>query len=264
MNSFFASDRAKEYVRALELPLRRGFEAFERGYEAVDTVELNFDELKNQAMVVGSDIVSFVKGVTPERREDIVNSSLLAQLVAKKRVSDPTQIYDWYNAYFDVLMNIGWVVQDRGFATYSEASEDFEAHEAILAVAASLLGPGAGALAVIKATLDALKSMSANSPWITLFNRESQSANTARFQVMLAEQGDDAQFLVSLMAFGLEAGAKLTQVLFFKFRSNEVTLKHLTGKVTIDSDVLSSVRELIKKKIVGFTSNYLEALPDLN
>ena len=56
-------------------------------------------------------------------------------------------------------------------------------------VAASLLGPAATTLAVVQATLDALKSMSADSPWITLFNRESQSAKTARFQVTAGRTG---------------------------------------------------------------------------
>jgi len=252
------ADRAKQYVGTLKLPARPT-----NGYEAVDSVQFNFDKIKNQAMIVGSDIVSFVKGVTPERREDIVSSSLLAQLVAKKQVGDPTRIYDWYNTYFDVLMNIGWAIQDRAFNTYFETSENFEAHEAILKVAASLLGASATTLVVIKATLDALQSMSENSPWITLFSRESQSANAARFQVTLAEQGEDDQFLVSMIAFGLEAKADLTQVLFFKFRSNEISLKHFAGKVTIDSYVLSSVREQIRNKIAGFTKEYLKALPDL-
>jgi hypothetical protein len=251
-----STDRVRQYVKALELPAPSG-------YEGVESVQLDFDQAKNQAMIVGSDIVSFVGGVTPERREDIVNSSLLAQLVAKKKVVDATKIYDWYNAYFDVLMNIGWAVQDYGFATYSEASENFQAHEAILKVAASLLGPAATTLVVVKATLDALQSLSADSPWITIFNRESQSAHTARFQVTLVEPGKEDQFLVSLMAFGLEARASLMQVLFFKFRSNEATLKHYSGKVTINSSVLLSVRDLIKKKITGFADEYLKMLPDL-
>jgi len=255
MNAISA-DHARSYVYNLELPpvtRTRG--------ESADTAKLNFDGVKNQAMVVGSDIVSFVKGVRPERREDIVNSSLLAQLAAKKKVKDTAKIYDWYNAYFDVLMNIGWVMQDRSFATYTEASENFEAHEAIIKVATSLLGPTAAALTVVKSALGALKSMSEDSPWITLFNRESQSANTARFQVTQTEQGDSDEFLVSLIAFGIEAKAKLTQVLFFKFSSNEATLKHYSGKVTINADVLSTARKPIKDRISEFTKNYIEELP---
>jgi hypothetical protein len=105
--------------------------------------------------------------------------------------------------------------------------------------------------------------MSAESPWITIFNRESQSAQTARFQVTLAEQGEEDQFLVSLMAFGLEAKATLTQVLFFKFKSSEASLKHYSGKVTIDTHVLTNVRDLIKNKIATHAIDYIMALPDL-
>ena len=245
-------DRARRYVDELDLP---------PGTRTRAVPTFDFDSVKDQAMVVGSDIVSFVKGVTPERREAIVNSSLLAQMAAKKKVADMTKIYDWYNTYFDVLMNIGWVVQDRGFAEYTEASENFEAHEAIIKVATSLLGPTASTLTVVKASLDALKSSSENSPWITLFNRESQTAHTARFQVTQTEQGENDEFLVSLMAFGLEAQTTLTQVLFFKFKSSEATLKHYSGKVTINSDVLTSVQGTIKQRLAGFANDYIKELP---
>lgn len=251
-------EQARRFVSSLNLNDRLA-----RGPKSAGAVELDFDQAKNQAAVVGADIVSFVKGVTPERREDIVNSSLLAQLAAKKQVSDPNRIYDWYNAYFDVLINIGWSVQDRGFAAYSEAGDNFQAHEAIMKVAAGLLGPAAGTLAVVQATLDALKSMSADSPWLNVFNRESKYAQAARFQITLAEPGEADRFLVSLMAFGIEAKSTLTQVLFFKFKSSEASLKHYSGKVAINTHVLEHVRDLIKNKIAAHALDYIKTLPDL-
>jgi hypothetical protein len=92
---------------------------------------------------------------------------------------------------------------------------------------------------------------------------ESQSANTARLQVSLAERDDNAQLLVTLMAFGLEARARLTQVLFFQFRRNEVTLQHNSGQVTINGQMLASVREQVAAKLVPFASSYIERFPDL-
>jgi hypothetical protein len=101
-------------------------------------------------------------------------------------------------------------------------------------------------------------------PWITLFDRESKYTNVARFQIALVEQGDADQFLVSLMAFSLEAQSTLTQVLFFKIRSDSVKLKHCTGKVTINDAVLSGgVRAQIKTKIAAYASNFIASLPDL-
>src|ERR1700730_18297281 len=63
------------------------------------------------------------------------------------------------------------------------------------------------------------------------------------------------------MAFELEATAALAQALFFKFRSSEVTLRHASGRVTIDGDVLMAVRSAIAEKISAYTRNYIADLP---
>lgn len=255
---------AREFVKSVQLPEPpRRFKAPKGVARAPAST---FDAAKDQATVVGSDVISFVKGVTPEQRNDIVNASLLAQLVARRKVAEPSTLPDvvrWYEEYFDVLSHIGFVIQDKGFATYEEKSQDFEAHKAILDVAAALLAGAPGALAVLKATLGALEKMAGDSPWITLYNRESRSANTARFQASLVDQDENALFLVSLIAFGLEARSKVTQVLFLKFRKNEVKLQHHSGKVTINAQVLASVRDQIADKLLPFISDYIAGLPDL-
>jgi hypothetical protein len=251
-----SSSEALEFVRAVELPPTEA-----PALEAIATFD--FDKARNQALVVGSDIISFVQGVSESRRGDIVNSALLAQLVAKKRVPDGSRIFEWYDSYFDTLSNIGWVIQDRQFVKHTESSRDFEAHEAVLTVAASLLGPGTAALQIVKSTLDALSSMKQNSPFFTLFNRETQSAETARFQITLADQAEGGQFLVNLMAFGLAAKSTLMQVLFFKFHGSGIELKHASGRVTINTTVLESVRDAVAKKLAAHSSSYVLALPDL-
>jgi hypothetical protein len=260
-------DSAKRFVAQAELPpVPRAKPSGGRAARAAPEagVGFAFDTAKDQAAVVGSDVVSFMAGVTPERRESIVNSSLLAQLIAKKQVSDPTRTTEWYNAYFDALTNIGWVLQAKNFAEYHEESQNFEAHKAIIAVATALLGAGATALVLIETTLKALQSMNEGSPWITIFSRESQTARTARFQITLAEQDTDGQVFISLMAFALKAETTITQVLFFKARSNDVTLRHHSGRVTINTTVLDGVHDAIKKKLLGIANEYVKALPELD
>ena len=55
-----------------------------------------------------------------------------------------------------------------------------------------------------------------------------------------------------------------TQVLFFKFKSNEASLKHYSGKVAINTHVLTNVMDLIKSKIAAHAIDYIQTLPDLN
>ncbi len=248
---------AREFVNALELPAsKRG------GFESAP-ITIDYEAQKNQALVVASDVVSFVKGVSNERRQDIVNSSLLAQLAASKRVPDRKNVIDWYKTYFEVLENIGWVTQNSTFSAYTQEADGLETHKAILKAAAVFLGPAPAALAVVTSTLEAMKSMDSNSSWIKIFDRETKCAETAHFQIALAEQGNNDQFFVSLMAFSLKAQTDITQFLFFKIRKDEVELKKCMGKVTINDDVLVSVRERVKQKIAAHANDYIAKLPDL-
>ena len=98
---------------------------------------------------------------------------------------------------------------------------------------------------------------------MTIFDRETKHANTGHFQIALAEQGDNDQFMVSMMAFSLKAESTLTQILFFKIRKDEVQLEKCAGKVTINDEVLTSIRDQVKQKLAAHTSQYIAKLPDL-
>lgn len=250
---------ARRFIDRIQLPPTpaRKRSTASLGFET----EIVHDSSKDASLVVGSSILSFVKGVTAERREAIVNSSLLAQLAANRAVPDSTKMGDWFKVYFGTLQRIGWVIQGMSMTDYGAKDDNVEAHEAILTVAASLLGTAPAALALVNTTLKALKEMNKDSPWITLFSRQSQHAHTAHFQVGLAEEDAAGQFWVYLMALEIKARSMITQVLFFKFRHNEATMRHHAGRVSINSSVLAKVGEEIKTKIVQYASDYIKALP---
>lgn len=149
---------ARDFVKSVTLPAAppRSFDVFKSA---------PFDAAKEQASVVGSEVIAFARGVSAASRNDITNAALLAQLVAKKQCPEPKslqQVTDWYETYFDTLARIGFVIQDKGFAEYTETSDAFEAHEAIIEAATTLLAGAPGALILVKTTLGALQKMSAD------------------------------------------------------------------------------------------------------
>ena len=248
--------RTVAFVEQLALPQvpRR------RGKRDINITSNVFEDTKNQAMVVGADIVSFVAGTRPELREAIINCSLLAQLAANRKVPSREDIRNWYAAYFDVLEKLGWAVQGRGFSEHRERGDDLEAHQAILSIAAVILGPATAALALIQSTLTAMKSIS-QGPWMTVFQQESQAAKAARFQVTVAEPASKGGCSISLMAFELDAKTALTQVLFFKFRSTDVTLRHSSGRVTVDAHILTEAGPAIAKRVAEYVRTDVENIP---
>ena len=255
----FNLQSAQQFIQSANLPPRPQAPR-EMGED--DTFD-PFETVKDQATVVGADILAFMSGTEKEFREAISNSSLLAQLVADREVADSKDIYSWYESYFRTLRNIGWVVQDSGFEEYYETGEGFEVHERIVDVATVLLGPAPAALAVVKTTLSALKGMDEDSPWIKLFSRESTRVEAARFQISLIQPEDADSLLVTMIAFGIEAEKMVTQVLFFKVKKNKARLKSNSAKVSINVDAMRDLAPLIEEKIRAYQKEFILNLPSL-
>ncbi|WP_433766609.1 hypothetical protein [Pseudomonas putida] len=246
---------ARLYLSELSLPRKAPHQI---GMVAAAAPQLSFDPRKNQATVVGSEVLSFVKGVSAERRQDIVDCALLAQLAANKKASVSTGVFDWYNAYFEVLENLGWVIQSKDFQSYSGETEGLETHDAILAVAAVALGGGSTAWLIVEATIKAMKSMKKDDPWITIFNRESQRAQVSRFQIGLAQEEPTGEFAITLMAFELTANMDTTQVLFFKFHTDKFKLQDCSGKITVNDAVLTGIRDNLREKLIGRSKGFVD------
>jgi len=258
--SNFDVTKGLEFVRNLDLGVapRR---IVTRGAEAV-AGEV-FDAATSQARVVGSGLLAFEAGVTPEVRKAVSNSALLAQLVANKKAKGETDPLVWFREYANVLQNLGWTVQDQGWTDYTTKGKAAEVHEKILEVAAAAIA-GGPALAIITASVNALKGMQPGSSWLTIFNRESQKANLARFQVGLVSNDPAGDIFVSLVACLIQAESNITQVLFFKYREAQARFQANDMKVTVNRDSMTNLAGAISEKTLAFQHDYLSSIGNLD
>lgn len=220
-----------------------------------------FAAAQQQAVVVGSDVVSFTAEVEPEFRQAISDSALVAQLGANAKFDPKLDPIAWFDAYFAILGMLGWVTQVRDTADYKIKKTGLQVHEAITDVIVAFLGPLPGAAVLVKLALDSLKSMDKSTPWITLFNRESQHAKIGRFQFTLIRRGPDGTLLADALCFAIEAKKEVTQVLFFKLDKSKTRLRRSLGTVSIGADALAGLRPLLKAKIEAQRAAFLLDLP---
>jgi hypothetical protein len=216
--------------------------------------------LKNtdaQALVVGSGLIVAAENVPAQTRQDIVSCTLFAQLAASGTVSDPSDVAAWYGEYFKVLGALGWAQNSTQFEELQAGGKHLEAHRSIIKVLSVMLGPTAPAVLLVTETLNALGSMSENSPWITLFNRESTTTRSARFQVATAQVADDGLVEIALVAFDLRSKSTLTQVLFFKFNANTIKLKFSQGRATIYEAALAQTRQDVSERLAAYRAAYV-------
>jgi hypothetical protein len=253
-------NQAKEFVAGVDLSgLPRGIVAQDA---TADTGEV-FDQAKKQAQVIGSGMFSFAVGVTAQVREAISDSALLAQLVANKATSAQDNPTKWFDEYSGCLQNLGWTLQESGWSDYSNAGNTAEVHQQISTVLSAVLGPGAAALSIITASINALKAMKPDSPWLTIFSRESQKAKIARFQVGLVEKEEGSDVFVNLLACLIEAENNVTQVLFFKFKQARASFRANNVKVSINHQALMELGPAIRRKTRAYQLDYVSGVLDV-
>ena len=257
----FDLNQARNFVQEADLRgIARGVVSMDAASEAGEV----FDKAKAQAQVVGSGVFSFAQGVTAEDREAISDSALLAQLVANKKVPSVEEApLEWFKAYVEVLQNVGWTMQEGGWADYAATGTGVEVHEKIIEVLTAALGPSPATLTLITTTVNALKAMKPESSWITLFSREVQKARIARFQIGLVEKEESGDVFVSLLACLVEAQNSITQVLLFKFKSANASFRANGAKVSVNRAALADLGPLIQGKVRAFQRDYVSSIVDL-
>jgi hypothetical protein len=248
---------ARQFVNNVDLPDAPEF-GIERGG---DPTALPVYEAKEQAVAVGSQIAEFSKRVPAPLRPAISNSFLLAQLAANKHLSKTGgNSRDWYAKYNEVLANIGWVVEDSGQSMKEVKGSGLQVHQEILPLVTAALGPAVAAAAIVTATLKGLANMNKDSPWITLFDHQSQRAHANQFQVAYIDAPQSSMPVITLAGFELDAKRSVTQVLFFKVSSAEAKLRHYSSKVSMNQGVFDAVQGAVQQKVASFVAGYVAAV----
>lgn len=215
------------------------------------------DAARDQALVVGSDVVSFTIGVEADFRQAIADSSLFAQLVTLRRLpadADPMRFFD---AYFETMLGLGWIVQERETAAIEHDGSGFDVHHAIIGTITAFLSPISGAAAAVIAVLNGLHKMNEDAPSITLFNKRSRSGRIGRFQLTHVRDAPGRGLLAEIMAFALAADEQVTQVLFFKLKKSSTKLRRSNARLSIDAAALKDITPNLAAKVRAFRASLI-------
>lgn len=241
-----------DYLSQLELadaPLLMDSEFFESlNSEKSDHSEAGFVAYKG--------LQSFAAGVSVQNREDVLNSLLLAQRAASKSFPNEKDIFKWYGKYFEVLENVGWVLEGKDFSKFASSHNKFDVHKALLEILGAAVT--AGQLAIVMKTLSALKDMADHDGRITFFERNTHTSHKGSFQLGVADEVNGTVSL-SANAFILSTETTITKILFFTSARNEAELNYCLAKATLNSNVYATYREQIIAKLTD-NSQYIADL----
>jgi len=245
---------SRKFVAGLELPepppRRRGI-----SLEAAEGPEFSGAP---QAVAIGAQLAEFTSKLSADTRAAVADSLLIAQLAANKAADSANEVFAWYRKYVDVLQGIGWQVRELEFQTQEVSDSNAGVHSAIIPVLTAMLGPAVAAGSLVISVLNGLKEMDKDKPWITVFDRASQHAHGAKFQMNFVDADGSGNPTITALCFGVDAQRSLTQVLFFKFSQESATLRKANGSFGIEASQLADSRAAISARVHPFVSDFIK------
>ncbi|XP_028411409.1 uncharacterized protein LOC114533970 [Dendronephthya gigantea] len=214
---------------------------------------------KGQAFVDAGSLVSFTEKLSGQNKEDVLNSTLLAQLAASKKHDRQTDSANWYKFYTDVLMKIGWVTQQFQFSKYHSHTGSFEMSTVVLDILLSLVGDGEPALVdVVKATLESFKNSGGDT--IKLFDHNCVSGQQGNFQIIPCTVDKSGQVVVKFVGAYFKATKVDSRFLFFTYSNSQVDLEKAADSLTLNEKIYSKVRQAIIDKLGDKTQTFVHGL----
>lgn len=218
----------------------------------------DLQELKKQGAIVDSNLVVFPAETPLSVRNAVCNWTLFAQRAATKQV-DPQRTTEWVTAYLNVLLETGWSLREEASAWTEEHVSGSVVHQKILEFATVALGPVPTALALVTAALTSLQGMNQKSKWLTLFDRRAKSAASTGFSVANVEPNADGSAQLRSIDFRVEARKTLTQLLFFRFTSEEASMLRRGVVLFISDQALQTLGPKIEARVTDFATDNIAA-----
>jgi len=224
---------------------------------AVNTIDI--DNLP-AGIVTGSNLIQFPAEASPQLKSSVALSLLAAQRVASsdRVLRSPSQ---WLDRHNTVLQNLNWRYEGGGVATSEFNSMNVAVHKAIIPFLTAAFGGAAGAGLLILTALKQLQDMDKDSPWITLFDRESRHFDVTEYQFSVVEVVGDTVHL-KVAAARLDASFGRTQVLFFKLKNQNAAFEQANQSYSTEAAILADMNADLKTKMLSLTKSFIRSLPD--
>jgi hypothetical protein len=191
--------------------------------------------------------ISFAANVTGQARQDILDSTLFAQLGADHDYDREASAKLWYGRFTEILRGSCWFAQEFSFTTYDGKTRSFTVMDVIVDVLLALLTEDARIIA--ENTLKALKALSRDDHRIVVFEEETHTANEGNFQIGSANETGGAISL-SVGGFYFSVTKHIDRLLWFEFDSDDVTFWKGTQIMTLNQEQYAEkARKLIRDKL---------------
>ena len=190
----------------------------------------------NESLVVAGSIVSFTENVGQQQREDVLNSTLFAQLAADVKYNRQQNQSGWYKYYDDILQQIGYIFSSFNTPQRISTSGTFTvSNTAVNYISGSVTDAG---LDLTKSALNALSKLPLADKAIALFdNRSTANTTSGTFQLLVCDQAPNGAVSIGIGAFYFKASKYEPRYLWTPWSKDSLTLFGFKETMTLDEQI---------------------------
>ncbi len=242
----------KDVIDALDVPTQSNLKTKRSMLGLSDTLAGNLQP--PQAFVDAGSIVTFDGNVSRQTQEDVLNSSLLAQVASDHRHDRATEVIDWHNYYSHIMNKIGWSDQGFKWQKYTSPEATFTMNEAIVDIANSILTDQE--VQIVVDALDALLKLPKEGSHRMVFDHSAMTDETASFRISVCNQDNDTVTMKS-MAFYFDVKQQDTNILLNNFNSASNPLNQAIVSQTLNRQFYDQIRASVVAKLGPDAAHYV-------
>lgn len=228
-------------------------------YEDDPFEDLPIDEPQPPSGAVNGNIIaSFVDGVTGQQKNDVLNSTLLAQLAANVKFDKTQDPINWTKFYTRVLENIGWVIPQFQFRGLRSNQARFTMDAVIIRLLKGLLTEDQ--METVQATIDAVKALEEGDRRLRIFSRESTNNSAGDFLVSNVGVSANKTLSMKVGAFQFNTSTNVTNILWWQFSGTATSMQVMSSTFVLNEQVYDRVRDAILNKLGNRALDYVGGL----
>ena len=197
---------------------------------------------------------------------------LFAQLAANRQVPQghDNNTIEWYNAFCDVLLHLGWTSKSFQFSEVEAHGPTFSINSAFLKmlsdfVIAAGLKDGPKILDGIKNMISTLES-DQSGEYFSIYSYFHQNARKNAFDIGVVTQDPNSDPLVSvpilvLFAFEMNVNVSKLQVLWLKYESSSTHAKSAQNQVVLNKKLFQSLQDTVETRLGDRLKKYIINIP---
>ena len=166
--------------------------------------------MSSRSIIAGGSVVSFVDGIAAEDQSDIMNSIGYAQLMADRHCDRRKQLADWFEVFTDVLMDVGWEVDEE----VMDADVPVQSAYDSLEEAALLNLQGLKQASLRKVVRDSIEALRLDSIAQEIFEGRSRSGRIAYYQFVPCESRKESGNYIYVSGLRVSSRFNVKNILF--------------------------------------------------